>query len=62
MGCFIAGKHYTSEEMQETGTVYLKNGNDEAEIDLTTLPPKNIGMTFLFFYEDDVMAFKLKWT
>jgi len=57
-GCFIAGKHYTKEEMQETGVLYLGEG---AEIDLSTLPPINIGMGFVFHDEIDACAFKLQW-
>lgn len=58
LGCFVAGNHYTAEEMQEIGVLTLGEG---AEIDLSTLPPINIGMGFVFYNEVDACAFKLKW-
>lgn len=63
MGCFLNGRHYTSEEMQETGVLTYSDtdGNEVAEINLSTLPPINIGIGFVFFNETDAIAFKLRW-
>ena len=61
MGCRIAGKFYTAEEMLKIGVLRLSNAIGEAEIDLSTLPPKNIGMAFVFHAEEDAVAFKLRW-
>lgn len=61
-GCTFAGKHYTEEEMKEIGTITLDDGKKNiAEINLRTLPPKNIGMGFVFHDEMDAIAFKLRW-
>ena len=58
-GCFINGTHYTDTEMKKIGTLVL--GDNVAEIDLQNLPPKNIGMGFVFNDELDAIAFKLRW-
>jgi hypothetical protein len=62
MGTVIGGKPYTSDEMKEIGIMeFSENGITKAEIDLSTLPPKNIGMGFVFHTEQDAVAFKLRW-
>lgn len=62
-GTMIAGVHYDEEEMKEIGILSLQddNGITKGEIDLATLPPKNIGIIFVFHNEIDVVAFKLRW-
>ncbi len=62
LGCYIAGRFYTSEEMRETGVLQIGAKIGEAEIDLSTLPPINIGMAFVFHSKEDAVAFKLAWT
>jgi len=61
-GIKVADVYYEEEEMQEIGvlTLHGKNG-DKGEIDLSTMPPINIGMGFVFHNEIDAVAFKLRW-
>lgn len=62
-GTIVAGVHYEEEEMKKIGVLLLQNGGGETkgEIDLSTLPPINIGMIFVFHNEIDAVAFKLRW-
>ena len=57
-GCYIGGKYYTEEEMQEVGEIEIGKG---AFINIATFPPINIGMGFVFYNEIDAFAFKLQW-
>ena len=59
MGIFFDGVYYTSDEMQEIGTLNISSG---IAIDLANMTPKNIGMAFVFKDKADVTAFKLRWT
>ena len=49
--------------MQKIGVLSLQDddGETKGEIDLSTLPPINIGMIFVFHDEVDAVAFKLRW-
>lgn len=62
-GTIVGGVHYEEEEMQKIGKLLLQddNGVTLGEIDLSTLPPINIGMGFVFHNEIDAVAFKLRW-
>ena len=62
-GTKVGDVHYEEEEMKEIGILSLKgdNGDTLGEIDLSTLPPINIGMIFVFHNEIDAVAFKLRW-
>lgn len=54
---------YEEDEMKDIGILELQDdaGVTKGEIDLSTMPPINIGMGFAFKSEEDVTAFKLRW-
>jgi len=64
LGVKVGEVFYEKEEMQEIGELELKDnsGVTQGIIDLSTLPPKNIGIGFVFYNEVDASAFKLAWT
>ena len=62
-GIKVGDVFYEEVEMKEVGVLTLldSNGNPGGEIDLSQMPPINIGMIFAFKDEIDVTAFKLRW-